>query len=239
PIRTTPPAPVFDQKERLAELASRRARVASAIGPKGVMILFSTEPRIYTNDVEYEYRQKNSLYYLTMLKQKRATLVLMPGNSRLPEILFLPRREPFLEVWSGHMYSVEEAYAASGVSQILDAREFEPFVKALASHQPYQPKPENILMTKAESSATPTGQTGFEGLFGAAEKGEGELYLLPSGGPNTREYRNEQRFYMEWAKNPSGFEIKNAAPIFANMRLRKSPMELALMQHAIDITTEA
>src|SRR5678816_1536816 len=176
PIRITPPAPVFDQKERLAELASRRARVASAIGPKAVMILFSTEPRIYTNDVEYEYRQENNLYYLTMLKQKRATLLLMPGNSRLHEILFLPRREPFLEVWSGHMYSVEEAYAASGVSPILDAREFEPFIKALASHQPYQPKPENVLMTKADSSATPTGQTGFEGLFGAAEKGEGELY---------------------------------------------------------------
>ena len=239
PIRITPPAPVFDQKERLAELASRRARVAAAIGPKAVMILFSTEPRVYTNDVDYEYRQENNLYYLTMLKQKRATLVLMPGNSRVPEILFLPRREPFLEVWSGHMYSVEEAFAASGVSQILDAREFEPFIKALASHQPYQPKPENILMTKADSPANPTGQTGFEGLFGAAEKGEGELYLLPSGGPYTREYRNEQRFSTEWAKNPSGFEIKNAAPIFANMRLRKSPMELALMQHAIDITTEA
>ena len=239
PIRITPPAPVFDQKERLAELASRRARVAAAIGPKAVMILFSTEPRVYTNDVDYEYRQENNLYYLTMLKQKRATLVLMPGNSRLPEILFLPRREPFLEVWSGHMYSVEEAFAASGVSQILDAREFEPFIKALASHQPYQPKPENILMTKADPSANPTGQTGFEGLFGAAEKGEGELYLLPSGGPNTREYRNEQRFSTDWTKSPSGFEIKNAAPIFANMRLRKSPMELALMQHAIDITTEA
>jgi len=239
PIRITPPAPVFDQKERLAELASRRARVAAAIGPKAVMILFSTEPRVYTNDVDYEYRQENNLYYLTMLKQKRATLVLMPGNSRLPEILFLPRREPFLEVWSGHMYSVEEAFAASGVSQILDAREFEPFIKALASHQPYQPKTENILMTQADPSAKASGQTDFEALFGAAEKGEGELYLLASGGPNTREYRNEQRFSTEWTKNPSGFEIKNAAPIFANMRLRKSPMELALMQHAIDITTEA
>ena len=54
--------------------------MAAALGPKAILILFSTEPRVYTNDVDYEYRQENNLYYLTMLKQKRATLVLMPGN---------------------------------------------------------------------------------------------------------------------------------------------------------------
>ena len=238
-IRITPPAPVFDQKERLAELASRRARVAAAIGPKAVLILFSTEPRVYTNDVDYEYRQENNLYYLTMLKQKRATLVLMPGNPRVPEILFLPRRDPFWEVWTGHMYTVEEANAASGISEIWDAREFEPFIKALRSRQPYRPNSENILMTKTESTPQPAGSTGFETLFAAAEKGEAELQVLPSGGPNTREYRNELRFAADWTKSPSGYEIKNVAPVFANMRLRKSPMEIALMQHAIDITTEA
>ncbi|MFN2493285.1 MAG: M24B family metallopeptidase, partial [Pyrinomonadaceae bacterium] len=37
----------------------------------------------------------------------------------------------------------------------------------------------------------------------------------------------------------SGYSIRNASPIFASLRLRKSPLELALMQHAIDITTEA
>ncbi|HEY5445240.1 MAG TPA: aminopeptidase P N-terminal domain-containing protein, partial [Pyrinomonadaceae bacterium] len=57
-IRITPPAPVFDQKERLAELAQRRARVAQSIGPKSLVVLFSTEPRVYTNDVDYQYRQE-------------------------------------------------------------------------------------------------------------------------------------------------------------------------------------
>src|SRR5438034_400440 len=75
-LRITPPAPVFDEKERLAELAQRRSRVAQKIGSKAIMILFSTEPRVYTNDVDYEYRQENNLYYLTNLKQKGATLVL-------------------------------------------------------------------------------------------------------------------------------------------------------------------
>lgn len=236
-IRTTPPAPVFDQKARLAELATRRSRVAQTIGPDGMLILFSNEPRVYTNDVDYEYRQENNLYYLTMLKQKRATLVLLPGNAQFPEILFLPRREPLFEVWSGHMYTVEEAHAASGISEIWDAREFGPFIQALRAKQPYRPKSENILMTT--DSGREQNHTGFANLFSAAEKNQAALYLLGSGGPNTREYRNEQRFVTEWEKTPSGFAIKDAAPIFANLRLRKSAMELRLLQHAIDITIEA
>ena len=81
-VRLTPPAPVFDDKERVAELVQRRERVAKAIGPQSFMILFSTEPRVYTNDVDYPYRQENNLYYLTQLKQKGATLVLLPGNTK-------------------------------------------------------------------------------------------------------------------------------------------------------------
>ena len=60
-IRITPPAPAFDDKERVAELIQRRERVAKSIGPQSFMILFSTEPRTYANDVEYPYRQENNL----------------------------------------------------------------------------------------------------------------------------------------------------------------------------------
>src|SRR5205085_10352133 len=81
-IRRTPPAPVFDDKERVAELMQRRERVAQSVGPQSFMILFSTEPRVYTSDVDYPYRQEDNLYYLTNLKQRGATLVLLPGNSK-------------------------------------------------------------------------------------------------------------------------------------------------------------
>src|ERR1044072_1972274 len=62
-IRVTPPAPVIDDAARLTELTSRRSRVAAKVGAKGLLVLFSTEPRVYTNDVDYEYRQENNLYY--------------------------------------------------------------------------------------------------------------------------------------------------------------------------------
>src|SRR6266498_3693221 len=151
-VRVTPPAPVFDDARRLAELAARRKQVADTIGPASILVLFSTEPRVYTNDVDYEYRQENNLYYLTNLKQKGATLVLTPSNEVTPEILFLPRRSPAAETWTGHMYSVEEASQISGIKEIWEASEFEPFLKALRNRQPYRPKPDKILMS---SSAAP------------------------------------------------------------------------------------
>ena len=117
-IRRTPVAPVVAEETRYAELAGRRARVGQAVGPKGILILLSTEPRVYTNDVDYEYRQENNLYYLTNLNQKGATLVLTPSNSSAPEILFMPRRSPFAETWNGHMYSAEEASQISGIREI-------------------------------------------------------------------------------------------------------------------------
>src|SRR5829696_2563277 len=101
-IRITPPAPVFADKERVVELMQRRERVAQSVGSQSLLVLFSTEPRVYANDVDYPYRQENNLYYLTNLKQKNATLVLLPGNTKVREILFLPRRNAAAETWTGH-----------------------------------------------------------------------------------------------------------------------------------------
>jgi Xaa-Pro aminopeptidase len=235
-IRVAPPAPVFDQATRLSELAERRARVAKEIGPGSILILFSAEPRVYTNDVDYPFRQENNLFYLTSLKQSGATLVLMPGNPSQPEVLFLPRRIPAAEVWSGHMYSADEASRISGLKEIWDAKELDPFLKALASRQPFKPKPENVFMTAATSSSDASAS---DQLLAAAAKNEAVVYLLTPRGPDNREYRREFRFSTEWPKTAAGFTLKNAFPIFSAMRLRKSPMELRLLQHAIDITSEA
>jgi Xaa-Pro aminopeptidase len=238
-IRLTPPPPVFDDKERVAELKQRRERVAQSVGPQSFMILFSTEPRVYTNDVNYPYRQENNLYYLTNLKQNGATLVLLPGNTKVREILFLPRRNAAAETWTGHMYTPQEANQLSGIREIWQASEFDPFIKALRNRQPYRPQPENVFMSDLPVETTLTNDHGFTTLFDAAAKGEAGLFMLMPGDGESREYKQEQRFASEWAKTASGYSVRNAWPIFTQMRLVKSPMELRLLQHAIDISTEA
>ncbi len=250
-VRVTPPAPVFDDARRLAELAARRKQVADTIGPASILVLFSTEPRVYTNDVDYQFRQENNLYYLTNLKQKGATLVLLPGNPQMPELLFLPRRNPAAETWTGHMYSPQEAARASGIKEIWEAGEFAPFIAGLRNHEAYQPKPNNILMSARAATERATAgdgagdrsrgvNGGFDKLFNAAAKNEAQIYMLQVGTEGeSREYRREQRFAADWAKNAGGFTIKSLFPLFAQMRVKKSPMELEILQHAIDISIEA
>jgi Xaa-Pro aminopeptidase len=299
-VRVTPPAPVFDDAARLSELASRRARVAEKIGQKGMLVLFSTEPRVYTNDVDYEYRQENNLYYLTQLEQKGATLVLMPGNPQLREVLFLPRRDPARETWTGHMYSPEEARARSGIKEVWEDKELEPFMRAMRARQPYRPQAGAIFMTNVVAASTqpitppvpmgerttlaaagaatpanpvtgqspanittqnvtvtppqastqatmqpignaamPTAPTGYETLFEAAKAGAADLYLLLPREDESREYKQEQSYATQWGRVATGFNLRDASPIFTEMRLRKSPMELQLLQHAIDISIEA
>lgn len=256
-IRVAPPAPVIDPEERRAELAARRARVAEKIGPNGVLLLFSGEPRVYANDVYYEFRQENNLYYLTNLQQRGATLVMMPGNTRTREVLFLPRRDPALETWNGHTYSPEEAASVSGIGEIYEAREFEPFMRALRKRQPYRPKDDALLLSatslagsaqpaalpvqpvKQPAVAPPSVSTGYETLFATALRNEASLFLLlPPGDGESREYRQEQRYAAQWAQGANGYAVRDASPIFDELRMRKSGLELRLLQHAVDITTE-
>src|SRR5213080_2134067 len=238
-IRITPPAPVFDDAKRLQELAARRKQVADTIGPKSMLVLFSAEPRVYTNDVDFPFRQENNLFYLTNLNQKRITLVLMPSQNP-SEILFVPRRSAAAETWTGHMYSPEEAAQLSGVKEIWEASEFDPFIKAVHRHENYQPKAENVLMSARSTQAGTA--TESSPLFQAADAKQASVYLLANPPSNaqfeSREYRQEQRLAAAWPKE-SGFNLQSAFPIFAQMRLKKSAMELEILQHAIDISIEA
>ena len=230
-IREAPAAPVFSDAERVAELSARRARVAERIGPKSVLDLFSGEPRVYANDVDYEFRQENNLFYLTNLAQKGATLVVAPGGSPR-EILFLPRRNPARETWDGYMYSPEQARRLSGVAEIWDAREFEPFMRALRARQAHRPKPEAVLLSSQGQGPA------FDPLFAAMSEADASLYLLLPPGDDSAEYRQEQDYAASWARAGSGLNVRSAWPIFVQMRSRKSPMELRLLQHAIDISIE-
>jgi Xaa-Pro aminopeptidase len=234
PIRVTPAAPVVTDQERQTELASRRARVAQALGPNGMLVLFSGEPRVYANDVDYPFRQENNLYYLTNLKQMNATLVMLPGNAPL---LFIPRRNPAAETWTGHMYSPEEVAQISGIGQVWEASEFEPFIKAIRNHQVYAPPAEKILLSSLVAANAIV--AGYDALFSAASKNEAVAFQLAPTSPNSREYTREQRYAADWAKTPAGFTVRSASQIFSEMRLSKSPFELKMLQHAIDISIEA
>jgi Xaa-Pro aminopeptidase len=217
PIRMTPPAPVFSKTERQAELVRRREAVAKTMTDKSMLILFSAEPKLYTNDVNYPYRQENNLYYLTALKQGNTTLVLTKDGSDVRSFLFLPKRDPQFETWNGKMYSNEEAAELSGINTILNFTELPVFLNA-------------VKEKKAFTSA--------DGSFSSSLIPQSVYLLLPGTDADTigrREYRQE----YEFSKDLTGYNVENVSVIFDDLRQIKSPYEIKLLQHAIDITTEA
>ncbi len=207
-ILVTPSAPKFTDAERQTELARRRKAVADVMTDNSVLILFSSDPKLYANDVNYVYRQENNLYYLTNLKQNNATLALLKTGGNVREILFLPKRNPQTETWNGKMYSNEDAARISGLKTIVDASEAKNFVQAVKDKK-------SFAAGETQISAFPE-----------------TIYLLKG---NKREFGKENEF----AGSLADYKIENALPIFANLRLIKSPFEIKLMQHSIDITTEA
>lgn len=215
-IRITPPAPKFTDAERQAEFARRRAAVAAKMTDKSMLILFSAEPKLYANDVDYVFRQENNLYYLTGLKQENATLVITKDGATVKETLFLPKRVPVREAWEGKMYSRDQASKVSGLKTIVDASELPSFVKAVKERGTFASK-EGV------------------GISAAVEK----LYLLLPRAEQDENGKREYRVENELAKSPTEQKIENARIIFDDLRHIKSPYEIKMLQHAIDITTEA
>src|SRR5262249_12722763 len=64
------------------DLSARRARVMERLGPDALVILWSASPKVYSGDVNYEYRQESNFFYLTGVTAEDAILVLMPGNAK-------------------------------------------------------------------------------------------------------------------------------------------------------------
>jgi len=233
-IRLTPPAPKFSDTERQTELAARRAKVFAEMKDNSVLILMSATPKVYTNDVDFLYRQENNLYYLTNLKQQNATLVLSKSGGATQEFLFIPKRNPLRETWEGRMYSTEEVSSISGIRNIVEASEYENFFNLLKNKQAFRSK---------------------TGSFSYTPSAENLYLLIPERdfeAQDTREYQREWDLAQSLSKvstdektralkyeKTGNYQIISANPIFDKLRSIKSPYEIRIMQHAIDISTEA
>ena len=115
------------------DLKARRARAMEKLGPDTIAIFWSAPPRVYSADVNYEYRQDSNLLYLTGIDQEATVLVLMPGSKTRREVLFVREADARREHWNGHSLTAAEATAQSGVETVLTANQFEGFVAGALS----------------------------------------------------------------------------------------------------------
>ncbi|MGI9056336.1 MAG: M24B family metallopeptidase [Pyrinomonadaceae bacterium] len=113
------------------------------------------------------------------------------------------------------MYSNEDAARIAGVKTIINASEKNKFLDAFKNQTSF---------TSENQIVIPNAKTVYLLLPESASDNDGK-----------REFRQENEF----STTLSNYKIENAFPIFSELRLIKSPYEIKLMQHAIDISSEA
>lgn len=250
--KVAPPPPASWQSGRVADLTARRQALAAQIGINGILILHAAEPRNYSGDVDWPFRQENDFYYLTAIPQTGSTLVLIPGGDTVREILFLPPSNPAQETWTGHLLTPAEARAISGIHEVWDARRYPEFLEALI------PASKSIFddaRRAAEAAEKAAGGSGsravktspppipvelaheFSAVIHAVAANNATLYTIAHG--SAAEYGREQEFARKLAALAPGLAIKDITPVLAKMRTLKSPRELDILEQAVAITAEA
>src|SRR5438477_5887999 len=146
-----------------AEYQARRARLAKEIGTNAMLVVFSAKPKARDMDIDYPYRQSDSMLYLTGIDQPDATLVMLPGESDYREVIFVRDSNARQEMWTGHIATHDEITATSGISKVESVNRFRAFVNAALSggswDQTFYPR------------ATPS-------FYNAVRSGQAEVWML-------------------------------------------------------------
>ncbi|MEY2800762.1 MAG: hypothetical protein RL513_346, partial [Pseudomonadota bacterium] len=102
--------------------AARRARVAQALGPRGIALVPTAPERPRNRDSDYLYRHDSYFHYLTGFTEPNACLVIT-GDGR--STLFCAPKDLEREIWDGYRLGPEAAPAALGIDAALSIGELD------------------------------------------------------------------------------------------------------------------
>ncbi|WP_428738015.1 aminopeptidase P N-terminal domain-containing protein [Sulfurimonas sp.] len=91
------------------EYKKRRDHFAQKLQKNSVAVLCAAPQRVRSNDTEYPYRQDSNFYYLTGFKEDNAALVFVKKTTECKVYLFVQKKEPTLELWTGKRLGSKEA----------------------------------------------------------------------------------------------------------------------------------
>ncbi|HVZ41628.1 MAG TPA: aminopeptidase P N-terminal domain-containing protein [Candidatus Kapabacteria bacterium] len=194
------------------EYARRRADVLARLDTSSAMLLLAAEVRNRSNDVDYQYRQRNSLLYLTGVTEEGAALLLVPRPIRVDgvltsQVLFVQPRNASTEIWTGLLMGPATAAKITGIPVVLPGSRLHGVVDSALQH-----------ITMLYFDGWPQGVE-HEPLTGAS-------------------FDLEHEGQMQLARGHAHLKVAEAAGILNPMRVIKSPVEIALMRRAIDISIE-
>jgi Xaa-Pro aminopeptidase len=202
---------------RPEEYRQRRTAVMSEMDSTSVAIFRANDMIVRSNDVYYRFRQNSNFLYLTGINEPDATLILIPGgyyldsNTVVEELLFI---HPKAKGWRGESLGIEGAAQLAGIG-----------IGAAASAVLAPDRLKRIL--------------GY--LFSVKRilyysPSLPEVLVDPVSGIQFLGWREVKKLLQE--KYPN-LEVKDPNSVLGELRVVKSPPEIALLQKAVDATVIA
>lgn len=110
--------------------AGRRDALRSVMPDNSVVVIFAYPTRTFSNDVEYIYHANPDMYYFSGYKEPHSLLLIFKetqtdslGN-KFNEILFVQKKNPQAEQWTGKRLGVEGAKEKLGFSMVYNGENF-------------------------------------------------------------------------------------------------------------------
>ena len=105
------------------EYAKRRKKLAKSLEPNSLAILYSAEYKQRSNDTEYPYRQNSNFYYLSGFKEDGAALVFTKNKKSTKTYLFVTKKDPKMELWTGKRVGRDAAKEQFLVDDVFEYEE--------------------------------------------------------------------------------------------------------------------
>ena len=231
--------PYGGANELRADLAARRAKAMNELGPASILVAWSAPARVYSTDVNYEYRQESNMLYLSGMTQEETILVLIPGAKTRREVLFTREADPRREHWNGHTLTAAEVTMESGVRTVYPLSAFQPFIDGLLGGTGYPAAPENAAEFEGFLQALKDGkaQLGiFERVGAPATGGRGAAPAQPPAAPAAG---SRAAWAMSMAAKYPGITAFDASRIVTTLRQVKTPYEQKVLTRSVEISAEA
>ncbi len=212
PARAEGP-PLFSTSLPKEEFAARRAKVLQQIGDGVAVLQGATETASYE-----KFRQSNQFYYLTGVETPRAILVL-DGKSKSSTLYLNPTNEAMERSEGPLLGPGTAAEQLTGIEHVSAKAEFDAAAAGFAGRTVYAPvRGETVLM------GTPDRANAH------AKAREADPWDLQGS--------REAYFKAKLAEKAAGATFANLDDILDEMRMHKSPREIALLRESSKIAGE-
>ncbi|RRQ48369.1 aminopeptidase P family protein [Maribacter algicola] len=202
----------------IEEFTQRRAHILKTIGPNAIALIQGSSGRPGFS----VFRQSNTFYYLTGLETDHVYLLLNGKNNQVT--LYLPHRDVGREESQGKILSAEDEALVKELTGVNRVKGYEFLAADLLRT--------GLIKANAPELYTPlspaeTGNDSRDELL----YGQARAAADPWDGNPTKEALFVQKITAQFPQ----FQIRDLSPILDEMRLIKSPAEIAVIRKATQI----